>query len=77
MFVFVISRIGHNIEINGVGKYDLSKDYQTGLCTHLIFAFGGLYADYRGAHLKTIWNYETLYKQVFCFENLIRNIGKN
>ena len=24
---------------NGVGKYSLTKDYQKGLCTHLIFSF--------------------------------------
>ena len=50
---------------NGVGKYDLSRDYQTGLCTHLIFSFGKIVPDSRGAHLETFeWNDEATYKQV-------------
>jgi len=50
---------------NGVGKYDLSRDYQTGLCTHLIFSFGKIVADRNGAHLEIFeWNDETTYRQV-------------
>ena len=50
---------------NSVGKYDLSRDYQTGLCTHLIFSFGKIVPDSRGAHLETFeWNDEATYKKV-------------
>jgi len=50
---------------NGVGKYDLSRDYQTGLCTHLVFSFGKIVGDQRGAHLEIFeWNDETTYRQV-------------
>ena len=51
---------------NGIGKFDLSRDYQTGLCTHLIFSFGKLISDGNGGYQigKYEWNDEVLYRQV-------------
>ena len=55
----------------GVGKFDLSRDYQTGLCTHLIFSFGKVISDgNRGYSIgKFEWNDETLYSQVMFTRN--------
>jgi len=50
----------------GVGKFDLLRDYQTGLCTHLIFSFGKVVSDDNGGYriTKYEWNDEALYSQV-------------
>jgi len=51
---------------NGNGNYRLTRDYQTGLCTHLMFSFGKVIKDNEGGyHIgKYEWNDEALFAEV-------------
>ena len=51
---------------HGVGNYKMTRDYQTGLCTHLIFSFGKVIHDNKGGYtIGTYeWNDDALYKEV-------------
>ena len=50
----------------GLAKYDLSRDYQDGLCTHLIFSFGKVVPSSNGYTIEPYeWNDQSvLYKQM-------------
>ena len=52
---------------NGEGKYDLARDYEDGLCTHIIFSFGKVASDGNGYTIQPFeWNDQSkLYKQVY------------